>query len=83
MQKKEMMAEEKKDKVDLIKKISTFLKETETEAKKVVWPDRRYVAVATVIILIIVFLCAGYVLFLDWGFAEIFKALNMMFKPGF
>jgi|GEM_PF-1224250 len=77
------MAEEKKEKVDYVKKIKTYLKETESEAKKVVWPEKKYIAAATVIILIIVFLCAGYVMMIDWGFTEIFKVLNMMFKPSF
>ena len=78
-----MMAEEKKEKTDYIKKIKTYIKETESEAKKVVWPEKKYVAAATVIILIIVFLCAGYVMMLDFGFNEMFKLLNIMFKPSF
>ncbi|MCX5749435.1 MAG: preprotein translocase subunit SecE [Candidatus Saganbacteria bacterium] len=77
------MSEEKKVKSDIIKRIKTYLKETETEAKKVVWPDRKYVAAATVIILIIVFLSSAYVLLVDWGFAEMFKGLNYLIKPSF
>ncbi|MEK7376197.1 MAG: preprotein translocase subunit SecE [Candidatus Margulisiibacteriota bacterium] len=57
---------------DAIKK---YLKETEVEARKVVWPGRKYVTAATVIILIIVVLSAVFITAVDFSFAKIFKFL--------
>jgi preprotein translocase subunit SecE len=59
--------------IDAVKK---YLKETEVEAKKVVWPDRKYVTAATVIILIIVILSAVFITVVDISFANIFKFLT-------
>ena len=56
-------------------KILAFLKETQSEMKKVVWPDRRYISVATVIILVLVFLTGIFVMIVDFGLTELFKAL--------
>jgi len=53
----------------------TFLKETRAELKKVVWPDKRYVAVATVIILFLVTLTGLYVMGIDFVFGKMFKLL--------
>lgn len=56
-------------------KILGYIKETLAEMRKVVWPDRRYVAVATVIILVIVIATALFVMIIDYGLAALFKAL--------
>lgn len=56
-------------------KIQSYLKETVSEMKKVVWPDRRYVIVATVVILILVIMTALFVMVVDFVFAEVFKVL--------
>jgi len=56
-------------------KIQNYLKETLAEMKKVVWPDRRYITVATVIILILVIATALFVMGVDSVFAWLFKAL--------
>jgi preprotein translocase subunit SecE len=56
-------------------KILGYIKETLAEIKKVVWPDRRYVMVATVIILVIVIATSLFVMLVDYGLAMIFKAL--------
>ena len=61
-----------KDKVGQVVK---FFKETRAETKKVVWPDRRYVAVATLIILVLVSLTGVYVMFVDLVFSRIFSVL--------
>jgi preprotein translocase subunit SecE len=63
-----------KDKLNLIIK---FLKETRAETKKVVWPDRRYVAVATLIILVLVAITGVYVMTVDFIFSKIF---GLMFR---
>lgn len=60
---------------DKIGQVVKFVKETRAETKKVVWPDRRYVAVATLIILVLVFITGIYVMFLDFAFGKIFGAL--------
>ena len=74
--------ENKKEAESIVNRAKKFLKETESEARKVIWPDRKYTAAATVIVLIIVFLCAIYVLAIDFGFGKLFEALNLIFKPG-
>jgi preprotein translocase subunit SecE len=56
-------------------KILGYIKETLAEIKKVVWPDRRYVMVATVIIVVIVIATSLFVMLVDYGLAMIFKAL--------
>jgi preprotein translocase subunit SecE len=61
-----------KDKVGQLVK---FIKETRAETKKVVWPERRYVAVATTIILVLVFITGIYVMLIDLGFTKIFGFL--------
>ena len=73
------MAELKSKSSQFVEAIRQFLKETEIESKKVIWPERRYVAAATIIVLIIVIVSAIYVMFLDFGFTEIFKFLHSMF----
>ncbi|MFA5839126.1 MAG: preprotein translocase subunit SecE [Candidatus Margulisiibacteriota bacterium] len=59
----------------IFEQIVKFIKETRAETKKVIWPDRRYVMVATVIILIICFVVGMYVTFVDFAFAKIFGVL--------
>lgn len=56
-----------------------FFKETQAEVKKVTWPDRRYVAVATLVVLLIVVLVSLFVMLIDFGFVNIFKALRSIF----
>jgi len=75
----------KKDskKESLISRVKGFLKETEAEGKKVIWPERKYITAATGIILVIVILTTLYVMFLDFGFAKIFELLDKLLKPGF
>ena len=56
-------------------KIIGYLNETLAEMRKVVWPDRRYVTVATGIILVLVFITGVFVLTVDFGLGKIFTAL--------
>jgi preprotein translocase subunit SecE len=56
-------------------KIVNYLKETLAEMRKVVWPDQRYVTVATVIILVLVFITGAFVLLVDFGLGKVFHAL--------
>ena len=55
--------------------VTKFLKETRAETRKVVWPDRRYVTVATIVILILVIITGLYVMLIDYGFGRIFGFL--------
>jgi len=59
----------------MIDKIVKYIKETRAETKRVVWPERRYVMVATVIILMIVTIMGAYVMFVDSIFAKLFAFL--------
>jgi preprotein translocase SecE subunit len=56
-------------------KIQNYIKETLAEMRKVAWPDRRYITVATTIILVLVVITALFVMVLDYGLAAFFKAL--------
>jgi preprotein translocase subunit SecE len=60
---------------DAVAKIVKFVKETRAETKKVVWPNRRYVAVATMIILVLVVITGIYVMMVDFAFTRIFGFL--------
>ena len=59
----------------MINKLIQFLKETRSETKKVVWPDRRYVMVATAVILVLVVITSIYVMSIDIIFTRIFGLL--------
>lgn len=52
-----------------------YIRETLAEMKKVVWPDRRYVMVATLIILILVILTGAFIMVVDFGLGKFFAAL--------
>lgn len=56
-------------------KVVKYFKETRAETKKVVWPDRRYITAATIIILVLVTLTGLYVMFIDFAFVRIFGYL--------
>ncbi len=57
---------------EIKEKIVNYLNDIRSESKKVIWPGRSYVTAATVIVLVIVFLVAGFVMFIDYGFAKFF-----------
>jgi preprotein translocase subunit SecE len=57
---------------EIKEKVVNFLKEIKSESKKVVWPGRNYVTAATIIVLIIVFLVAGFIMLVDFGFSKFF-----------
>ncbi len=52
--------------------IVNYLKEIKSESKKVVWPGQNYVVAATIIVFVIVFLVAVFIMFVDYGFAKFF-----------
>lgn len=53
-------------------KTVNYLKEINSESKKVVWPGRDYVTAATIIVFVIVLLVAVFLMFIDYGFAKFF-----------
>jgi len=55
--------------------VTKFLKETRSEVKRVTWPVRRYVTVATSVVLLIVVASGLYVMLVDFVFARVFKLL--------
>ncbi len=65
---------------DAVGKIRTFLKEVSVEFKKVVWPDKKFIFSATIIVLVIVFASAFYVMLIDLGFEKLFKFMSLLFK---
>ena len=60
-------------------KVKRFLKETRAEMRKVVWPPKRYVAVATFIVLVIVAVLGGFVMLLDTVLSKFFMYLFKAF----
>ncbi len=66
----------------IVEKTKTFLKEVSIEFKKVVWPDKKFVFSATVIVLVIVLASAFYAMLIDFGFERLFKFMSAFFKGG-
>ena len=58
--------------IEIKEKVVNFLKEIKSESKKVVWPGRDYVTAASIIVLVIVFLVAGFIMLVDFSFAKFF-----------
>jgi len=56
-------------------KIVNYFIAVRSEARKVVWPDKRYIFAATVIILIVIFLVGFFILSIDIGLAKLFERL--------
>jgi len=57
-------------------KIVNYLKEINSESKKVVWPGRDYVTAATIIVFVIVMLVTVFLMFVDFGFAKFFATFG-------
>ncbi|MBI5399795.1 preprotein translocase subunit SecE [Candidatus Saganbacteria bacterium] len=52
-----------------------YLKETRGETKKVIWPNQRYIAVATTIIVVLSLITGLYIMGVDFIFTKIFGVL--------
>ena len=61
---------------EIFEKIKQYLKEVWQEAKKVVWPDQRYVTMATIIILIVVAILTVFVWGMDIFFVRAWQVLS-------
>lgn len=57
-------------------KILAYFRETQAEIKKVAWPDQKYVASATLIIITLTLIIGFFVSFLDLAFAKIIMTLS-------
>ncbi len=57
----------------MAKSITQFFKEVKQEGKKVTWPGKREVMVTTVIVFIMVFFIAMFLMFADWVIAGIIE----------
>jgi len=44
-----------------------FIEQVKQEASKVTWPTRKETVTSTVMVLIMVFIAAGFFLFVDWA----------------
>lgn len=60
-----------------IKSLQRYLQESRQEAKKITWPDRRYVAVATGVVLVIVCFITLLIMGIDFVFSRVF---NLIFQ---
>ncbi|MBI5701873.1 preprotein translocase subunit SecE [Candidatus Saganbacteria bacterium] len=60
--------EEKK--VGLVAAVGNYIKETQAEAKKVSWPDRKYIISATVIIVVMVLVLGFALMGIDYGLSQ-------------
>jgi len=65
---------------NLITNVRKFLAETRAEFVKVIWPDRKYVTAATIIILVIVIAMSLFVMVADFSFSKIIDSLIKMFS---
>ena len=63
----------------VIQKVFKFFVEAKNEAKKVIWPDRKYVVVATAVILFIVILLSLFLMVIDYAFTNLFIILDRLF----
>ena len=63
---------------EIKEKIVNYLRETQSEAKKVVWPGKAYVIAATIIVFVIVFVIASFVMFTDFCFAKFFSYIGKL-----
>lgn len=61
---------ENEAKPNLISAIGNYIKETQAEAKKVSWPDRKYILSATLIIVIMVLFLGFSLMGIDYGLSH-------------
>jgi len=77
-QKKEKVKKEKKEKkerVGFFRRISTFLKELKGEFKKIVWPTKKSLFSAILIVIFAISVMALFVVFADLLFHNLMKVL--------
>ncbi len=60
---------------EYIDKMTTFLQEVHAETKKVTWPNRRDVLGSTLVVIVAVFLIAGFLGIVDFGLSLLIGTL--------
>ena len=69
----------KKKKDNIFKRVKNFFVETKSELKKATWPSKKQLFHNTIVILVFIVVIAIILSVLDFGFAEMFKALTKLF----
>lgn len=57
------------------KKVTTFLQEVQAETKKVTWPSRRDVLGSTLVVIVGVFIVAGFLGIIDFALSLVIGSL--------
>ncbi|HXH14170.1 MAG TPA: preprotein translocase subunit SecE [Alphaproteobacteria bacterium] len=60
---------------EYIDKMTTFLQDVHAETKKVTWPNRRDVLGSTLVVIVAVFLIAGFLGIVDFGLSLLIGTL--------
>ena len=60
---------------EYIDKMTTFLQEVHAETKKVTWPNRRDVLGSTLVVIVAVFVIAGFLGIVDFGLSLLIGTL--------
>jgi preprotein translocase subunit SecE len=60
---------------EYIDKMTTFLQEVHAETKKVTWPNRRDLLGSTLVVVVAVFLIAGFLGIIDFGLSLLIGTL--------
>ena len=58
-----------------VAKVTTFLQEVHAETKKVTWPSRKDVLGSTLVVIVAVFLIAGFLGIIDFGLSLLIGTL--------
>lgn len=60
---------------EYVEKVTTFLQEVRSETKKVTWPSRKDVLGSTLVVVVAVFIIAGFLGIVDFGLSLMVGAL--------
>jgi preprotein translocase subunit SecE len=52
---------------EYVERVTTFLQDVQTETKKVTWPSRKDVMGSTVVVIVAVFILAGFLGIIDFA----------------
>jgi preprotein translocase subunit SecE len=68
------------EKFEIYNKVSKFLKEVQSESKRISWPNREYLTAATIVVIICIFTIAVFMGGIDFLFAILFRYLEKLVK---
>jgi preprotein translocase subunit SecE len=60
---------------EYVARVTTFLQDVQAETKKVTWPSRRDVAGSTLVVIVAVFIIAGFLGIIDFVLSLLIGAL--------